>query len=278
MSQTTMTLPKPGKALVRVMVALFAIWLMFAIAVNWAGASGEVFLLFCGNTELILEGEVWRLFTAPLIHFPQGNIGHILFVLLGLYFLTPTLEERWGGARTVRFLFFSGVLAYAVQVVFELVLPADIAAKLVNTGVRDASGPYWFGAFPVVEAVAIAWALTFRGQVVRLFFVLPVTSRGLILFVVGISLLRVIAASTAPEGLIAPFGGMAAGWLLGAGTPSPLRRAYLKVKLAQLDREATRGSEQRKKRVQGSSFRVIDGGQGKDDKSDDKGPDGRWLN
>jgi membrane associated rhomboid family serine protease len=262
---TSFQLPRPGKALLGVMAGLFLLWLMFAIAVNWGGASADLFFLFCGNSQLILDGEVWRLFTAAFMHFPTGSIGHILWVLLGLYFLTPALEERWGGPRLLRFLFFSAVIAYAVQFLLGLVLPAGASAKLVPQ--------YWFGGFPVLEAVAIAWALTFRGQTVRLMMVIPVSATTLVGFVIAMSLLRVIAVSEAPEGLLSPFGGMLAGWLLGGGTPSPLRKAYLTLRLKQLDREAEEAGRARKDRVKNSRFEVIEGG-----KKGTRGPDGKWLN
>jgi membrane associated rhomboid family serine protease len=262
---------KPGKAVRGVMIALLGIWLLFAVAINWGDAGDALFYLFCGNTELILGGEIWRLFTAPLMHAPSGTIGHILFALLGLFFLAPRLEVAWGPGRTLRFLGFSALIAYGTQMLLELALPASIAQKLV--------GPYWFGFFPVITAIAIAWALTFRGQVVRLFFVFPVTSKGLVAFIVAGSLLMIVAASRAPEGLLAPFGGMLAGWLLGGGTPSPLRRAYLRFRLAQLDREAARrpAGARARGRKRDVPLRVIEGGRGKND-PDDRGPDGRLLN
>jgi hypothetical protein len=137
----------------------------------------------------------------------------------------------------------------------QLVLPATLATKLVPD--------YWFGATPVLEAVAIAYALTFRGNTVRLMFMVPVSSTGLIWFVVGINLLYMVAAARPPEGLIAPFGGMFAGWLLGGSTPSPLRRFYLKLRLQQLDRQANQESRARAARAKSAPFKVIDGGKGK---------------
>ncbi len=200
------------------------------------------------------------------MHLPN-NVGHVFFTLLGLYFLTPTLEERWGSARLLRFLFLSAVLAYALQMLIERLLPASAASKLV--------GQWWFGATPVLEAVAVAFALNFRG-VVRLMFVVPVTSTGLLLFVIGMSVLKLIAAEQTPEGLIAPFGGMLAGWLLGGGTPSPLRRLYLRFRLRQLDRQSEADRKARSKRTADAPFKVIEGGRGKGGPG--KGPDGRWYN
>jgi membrane associated rhomboid family serine protease len=261
---------KPGRAVTGVMIAVGAIWLMFALALNWAGASGELFLLFCGSTERILKGEVWRLLTAPWMHVPSGSIGHILTAIIGLLFLAPSLEQRWGGARFLRFFFASSIIAYAFQVLCDVVLPASISQKLVPE--------YWFGSIPAIEAIAIAWALSFRGQTVRLWFVLPVTSTGLIVFIGAVSVLRIIAGESAPEGLLSPIGGMLAGWLIGGGTPSPLRKAYLRLRLAQLDREASQGARERKARREASSFRVLEGGKGREPEGqDDDGSNGKLL-
>ncbi len=268
--------PRPGRALKGVMIALFTIWLTFALGVNWAGVPQSVFQLFLGSTGDILHGQVWRLFTAPLITPP--SVWTILFVLIGFYFLTPSLEESWGGARLIRFLIVSAVFAYLFQVGFQLLLPESLSQKLVP--------PYWFGPWPVLEAVAIAYALTFKGRTVRLWFVLPVSSRGLILFIVGISVLYLITLEVPSSGLIAPFGGMLAGWLFGGGTPSPARKFWLKLRLARLEREAQRDRVSRKNRVQRSGLRVIEGGEGDappakggNGRGDGpRGPDGRLLN
>jgi membrane associated rhomboid family serine protease len=248
------------------MIALGAIWLMFAVAVNWAGASEDVFLLFCGNTERILHGELWRLFTAPWMHVPSGSIGHIVWAVLGLFFFAPMLEEKWGSGRFVRFFIFSNLIAYSFQLLLGLALPAAIARRLVPE--------YWFGSVPGLEAAAIAWALSFRGQTVRLWFVLPVTSTGLVIFIAAISVLRIIAGESSAEGLLSPIGGMLAGWLIGGGTPSPLRRAYLKLRLAQLDREAARGTRERAARRAAAPFRVLEGGKGRGPSEPGREPEG----
>src|SRR5262245_44551039 len=266
--------PRPGPALWGVMLTLFTIWLAFAVGMGWANVSESVFLLFAGDTQRILHGEVWRIFTASLMHEPQ--VMTILFVLIGFYFLTPTLEEKWGGKRLIGFLVASGVFAYLFQIGFELALPRSIASKLV--------AGQWWGSTPVITAIAIAWALTFRGQTVRLFFILPVSSRGLILFTVGVAVLYVLAPFQHPTcGLISPFGGMLAGWIFG-GSPSPIRRAWLKFRLKRIENQLESGKKARAARVKRSGLRVIEGGgaapgPGADDDDEDRrGPDGRLLN
>jgi membrane associated rhomboid family serine protease len=268
--------PRPGKTLRVVLISVFTVWLAFAVGLNWAGASESVFFALCGNTERILHGEVWRLFTAPWLHMPSGTIGHVVSALLGLYFLSPALESRWGSARFARFLLLAALSAYGTQMLAELVLPSSLALRIA------APGGYFYGALPVVEAIAIAWALSFRGQTVRLLGVFPITSNQLILIVIATSLMYVVAAAQGPSGLISPFGGMFAGWLFGGGSPSPFRRYWLQLRLAKLDAEARKEAKDRKRRAEKSGLRVITGGR-ENDKGEDKEPesrdrDGRWLN
>lgn len=45
------------------------------------------------QAEAVLHGQIWRLFTATYLH---ANLMHILFNMLGLYFLGPALERVWG--------------------------------------------------------------------------------------------------------------------------------------------------------------------------------------
>lgn len=275
-TEVTGALPRPGPVLKGILGGLFGIWLVFALGINWAPTEvartvAEVFQLLAGSTAGILHGEVWRILTAPLLHSPSG-VGQLAFTLLGLYFLSPSLESAWGSRRFAGFVVASGLFAYGFQFVFSLILPSFMAARLVP--------PFWFGATPVVEAIAIAWALSFRGRTVNLFFVMPVGTRGLILFVVGMSVLNVIAAEQSVSGLLSPFGGMIAGWLVGQN-PSPLRRFWLKRQLKQHQGELKRLETIKATRIAGSHLRVIQGGQ-KDRDSDPpespRGPDGRLLN
>jgi membrane associated rhomboid family serine protease len=269
----TMTLPRPGPALRVVLLVMVSIWLAFAVGINWGGAPESLFYALCGNTRLILSGEIWRLFTAPLLHVPSGTIGHILTTMLGLYFLGTSLESSWGGRRFLGFLAASALFAYVTQMLVEIAMPANIASKLV--------GEYWFGAVPVISAISIAWALSFRGRTVNLMLVFPVSSRGLILFVLILNVMYLLAGAGGPDGLISPFGGMLAGFLFGGGTPSPVRKLWLKLRLAQLDAEARREASERKQRIARGGFKAIDGGRGtedSDERDSRKGPDGGWLN
>jgi membrane associated rhomboid family serine protease len=247
----SMGLPRPGKALLWVMGVMLFICIMFAVGINYGGLDERAFLLFAGNTKAILGGQVWRLFTAGLMHQPSGAgaVNHILFALLGLYFLAPTLEARWGARRTILFLLASSVMGFSAQLAAEALLPRAIVARLGQ--------PYWFGSMGALEAIAVAWALSNRGQTVRLFFVFPVTATGLLVFVIGFSVLMVLFGDHPREGLVTPFGGMLAGYLFGAGEPTPARRLWLKLRYRMIARRASKYQS----RGSGSHLRVIEGGE-----------------
>jgi membrane associated rhomboid family serine protease len=254
--QLSMRFPRPGRALIIMMVAVACIWVMFALGLNWAGASGGVLAPFVGDASKVLHGQIWRLVTAALIHHPNDP-WHMLVTVMGLYFLGTSLEERWGARRMLLFLFGSAAFAFALQVAVGALVPR------VNQ-------PAFFGGLGMIEAVAVAWALAHRNATVRLFFVLPVSGTMLLVFIFVMSVLNVLAVRAPPEGLITPFGGMLAGWLF--GDFSPLRRFYLRIRFKQLQAQsAALRRVSTTPRRSGPSLRVIPGGQ-KDPK------DKRWLN
>jgi membrane associated rhomboid family serine protease len=249
------------------MGVLLFVWVAFAVGTNFLGLRPSVFYVLAGNSDAILRGEIWRVLTAGLIHQSSGPgaVEHIMFALLGLYFLAPTLEQRWGSRRTLLFLAGSLVFGFVTQLAAETLLPSSLSARLGQD--------YWYGSFGALEAVAVAWALSNRGQTVNLFFVLPVTSTGLLLFVVGMSVLRVIAAAKTSEGVFTPFGGMLAGYLFGAGNPTPARRLWLKLRYAWISRRAARY------RGANPKLRVIEGERGGGGAAGRKPPtDKRFLN
>jgi membrane associated rhomboid family serine protease len=237
-----------------VIVGLLSIWIAFAAGINWGGASMAAFVALAGNTEAIAHGQVWRFFTAPLLHRPDSAAGvqHITFALMGLYFLGTALEQTWGSARLMRFLAVTAVSSYFLSWLVALTLPAAIEARFVP-GI-------WYGTTPVIAALSIAFALSLKSQKILLFFVLPIGSRALVLATVGIGLLLLVADALGPSGHIAPFAGMSMGWVFGGGTPSPARRLWLRFQMGRLDAEVRRSGSQGRIGRKPHRFEVISGG------------------
>lgn len=264
--------PRPGRVVMTLMSVIGGLWLAFAVGMHWAGVPEEVFFLFCGNTLAILHGQLWRILSAPLMQAPT-QFWHVFGVLLSLYFFATPLETQWSRGRFVRFLLGLAILPAFAQVFVDLLLPVSISRYL--------SQGYWYGGLAVASGLTVAWALNFRGGVVRLYGILPVTPRTLILIVVATPLLFLVFREPPAEGIAGLLAGCFGGWLLGGGTPSPLRRYWLKFRIGRLDAEVQRETAQRKKRVERSQLKVIEGGRASGDdhgQGGGRGPDGRWLN
>jgi len=245
-----------------------------------------VFSWLVCDTDAVLHGQVWRLLTAGFLTDPHA-IAPLLFTLVGLYFFSPDLESRWGTARFLRFLAWSTILGFALGVVVDRLAPASLVA--VHPGEM-------FGAVSAIVATSIAWAQANAKAQVRLFLVFPVSGRAFFWITIGYCVVNVIWPGL-PEGVVAPFGGVAAGMLL-AGDPSPLRRAYLKAKLGYLRRRGAgsytptaheivfgraaakdaKDREKKARRAAGPALRVLQGGLDEDLAKRDVPKDKRYLN
>jgi len=137
--------------------------------------------------------QIWRLITYQFLH---ADITHVLFNMLGLYFLGPTLERHWGSKR---FLFFYLLCGAAGGLFYPL---------LVVLG--------WLGAGPMIGAsgailgMLVACAILFPHFVV-FFFLFPVPIRLAAIILTIIYTASLLMMGTNAGGDAAHLAGMAAG-------------------------------------------------------------------
>ena len=149
---------------------------------------------------LILEGEVWRLFTPLLLH---SGLWHLFCNMLVLYWAGRRMEEDYGSREFLAFYILAGLfahLAYLLAYAFEL-------TPVV----------YAVGASGAVTAVFILFACHYPHQQVRLNFILPMPVWLLVIVYVGLDILGAVRGAvgmrTAPIGYFAHLGGAAFGLL-----------------------------------------------------------------
>jgi membrane associated rhomboid family serine protease len=272
--QLSFGFPKPGRGLKAVLLVLFVVGVAESLAFD---SLGRFFAMLTCDPDAVVHGQVWRLLTAGLLTDPR-RISPLLFTLIGVYFFSADLEARWGTPRFLRFLASSTALGFAAAVIVDRLAPASMAAVHSNE---------MYGAMAMITASSVAWARANATAQVRLFFVLPITGRTFFWITIGYCVVNAIWPGLS-EGVVAPFGGVAAGMLL-AGDPSPLRRAYLKTKLAYLRRNAgytptaheiAFGKPPKKKprRTDGPVLRVLPGGLDEDLSKREPPKDKRYLN
>jgi membrane associated rhomboid family serine protease len=121
----------------------------------------------------VYHGEVWRLVTWPL--FELDPIG-LIFGALGLFWFGSELVRAWGPGRFL--------LAY-----FGLAGAAGLVTCLVALGGPEMQTLTFFGLWPVVSALIIAWATYFPGRDILVYFVLPLRGQNLIYATLGGTLL-----------------------------------------------------------------------------------------
>lgn len=259
--------PRPTGALRWVLIVLFSIWLLFALSINWMGSavgglSIGLFKALVLDLDRLLQGEVWRLVTAPWVHQASGGAGHILTSLLLLYFFGHPLQSSLGTRRFLGLLAAAALGGEILQIVAAVALPDAFA--------RNVAQPIVFGAYASALACMVAWGASHRDSTINLFFVLPVRGWTVVVLTVALAVLNLIAAGgPPPEGMLAPFGGMLIGYLLGGSTPSPIKKAFLRWKLRKLE-----ASSRAKAGAGGQSrLRVVPGGREGEPKRD-----GKWLN
>src|SRR5258708_16120082 len=99
----TMALPRPGRGLKVVLITVLAFGIVNGFLRAWVPGGDAVFNALVCDIGRVLHGEVWRLVSSGLLTDPT-SFGDLIFTLLGLYFLAPDLERRWGDFRLVCFL------------------------------------------------------------------------------------------------------------------------------------------------------------------------------
>jgi membrane associated rhomboid family serine protease len=192
---------------------------------------------------LVLRGEVWRLVTWPF--FERDPIS-LLFGALMLYWFGRDLTWAWGPRRFLATFFALAGLSALLTTLLALVMP-------------PLGGGVWTGAWAVLSALIVAWAMLFPERQILLMFAIPVSGRALLWITVGGTLLYAVFGGFfryVPH-LLAQ--GLMALYLRGA---SP-RGLFQSIKIRSLERKA---------RQRASHLKVVDR------KNGDTNGRGRWMN
>jgi membrane associated rhomboid family serine protease len=106
----------------------------------------------------VFRGEVWRLVTWVFI---EPSAMTLIFSCLVIYWFGRPLAEEWGSRHFLQV--YAGVAAFtAVNTCVLALVDRDIV-------------PYPFlGAWPMAEAITVAWGLWFPTREIRIYFIIPV--------------------------------------------------------------------------------------------------------
>jgi membrane associated rhomboid family serine protease len=184
-----MGLPKPQKGVATLLIINIA---TFVIQQIWPPLTDAF------SAVAVEWWQIWRLVTFQFLH---ADPFHLLFNMIGLYFLGMYLERAWGTGRFLRFYLACGAVAGLSHFVLMYLNGS------VQVGLIGASG----GVYAVIAACAILFP---QIRLIVLFFPMPIrTAAVLFLAISGLSLLSGGGGAISHA---AHFGGMIAGglWVL----------------------------------------------------------------
>lgn len=124
-----------GRAVVGLIVVTGALYFLQLLAKTPTGDELSKFGGF--DLKAVLSGEVWRVFTAGLLHDP-GNLLVVVFNMLMLYVFGNPIEQERGGKEFLGFYLVMLVVSYlgelGVQLVYQGVRPDAVRAVIGATG------------------------------------------------------------------------------------------------------------------------------------------------
>lgn len=147
------------------------------------------------DTQLILQGEVWRLLTSVFLH---GGILHIFFNMMVLYFTGQRLEAEYGSRELAATYLAAGVFANLFRLLLQAV---GLAAPSMALGASGA-----------IAALLIIYAFRWPHQRVLFFLILPMPMWLLAVLYVGLDTVgalqaEIVRGNRSPIGHLAHLGG-----------------------------------------------------------------------
>ena len=203
-----LALPKPTYVVRYLLIVNIAIFVVTALSGGLRDATRYFGMMSVwANPEAgggVMTGQIWRLVTYQYLH-SMDSAFHLFFNMLGLYFLGPPLERRWGARQF--FIFYTACGVSGGILFTALVLMGFVP----NGNMIGASGS-------VLGLLAACAILIPEMVIILLLFPVPIRLAAVLLAAVyGLSLLSSFASGYGGAGGdAAHLGGMAfgAGWCL----------------------------------------------------------------
>jgi rhomboid family protein len=168
-----------------------AVYVIQIIGWKQVGSGEEAFVEKWFAAKSLYPWQIWRLVTFQFLH---GSTFHLLFNMIGLFFLGPTLERSWGSKKFLTFYLLCGAVGGA------LFLIGGHLSMFFGTTLVGASGG--------VLGLLVACAILFPHFVVILLF-FPVPIRFAAFLLTGVYILSVISGVGNAGGDLCHLGGMA---------------------------------------------------------------------
>lgn len=158
-------------------------------------------------SDVIFNFSVWQIFTYMFLH-STGQIMHILFNMLMLWFFGSELEERWGSKKFLAYYLSCGAGAAVIYIV-------GVAIYSLITGTQLSLNIPVIGASGAIFGLLLAQAILFGERIVHFFMIFPMKTKYFVLLMGAIQMASMMTTGFAggEVAYLAHLGGIAAGYL-----------------------------------------------------------------
>ncbi|MBN1844486.1 MAG: rhomboid family intramembrane serine protease [Sedimentisphaerales bacterium] len=179
--------------------------------------------------------QIWRLLTFQFLH-DSSSPFHLLFNMIGLYFLGTVLERSWGSRRFLLFYLVCGAVGGLLYVLASV-------TKLLSPGLL-------VGASGGVLGLLVACAILFP-QMMVILILFPMSIRTAALLLTAVYVLMVLTGGRNAGGDLCHLGGMATAlvWIIG--------RPYLAARLGRRRQRAYSDRLEEKRAIQFEVDRIL---------------------
>jgi membrane associated rhomboid family serine protease len=239
----------------RLIILNVAVWLLGVVILPmvWSGGEAVTELLGLVPALLLHKFYVWQLFTYMFLH-ARGNVFHIIFNMLSLWWFGAELEQRWGQKFFLTYYLVCGVgagLIYALGTIgYGLITgnPLPLEVPLV-------------GASGATYGLLLAYGLLFGERMIYFMMLFPMKAKVFVLLIGGIELITLLDSGVGSQvANLAHLGGLAVGFV------------FLNVVARLRARERSSGGSKRGRRLK----LVVDNERQAPQKSDDKDGPKYW--
>jgi membrane associated rhomboid family serine protease len=123
----------------------------------------RLFALFQLVPASVLHGWIWQVVTYMFLH-SVGDVWHIVFNMLCLWFCGMDLERDWGTARFLRYYFLCGIAAGVCVVLVALLRPSDMLLPTI-------------GASGAILALLLAYGVMYPDRLMLFMFIFPMKAK-----------------------------------------------------------------------------------------------------
>lgn len=107
--------PYATYALIGLCVVVFVLQLLTSRSPNFDVTNSPVTIALLKDNSLILQGQVWRLFTPMFLH---GSIPHLLINMFSLFYIGPSIERFYRRWRYLALFLISGFAGNVLSFIF----------------------------------------------------------------------------------------------------------------------------------------------------------------